>query len=504
MASTRTLQLSFISLFFMFVNGCGGGGGQIPTPPVGDFTVGVSSQTVFVPMGGSNGTQQVSIQAVSGFSQPVSVSLSGLPAGVTTSPALPVMVNPGSPQTVTLMAASGGSPSVQNISVSGSSGTLNHTASFSLSVANPSFAYMATGYPNQPPYDLVGYAVDPNTGYLSQVPGSPVSLSSTASALAVATETGGSFVYTLVPDSSTQTVSLISYSVNASTGALTPLQTINYSPSTSQNTLVVHPLGTFLYVAQNNCLFAYAIDPATGNLTQASCTANTDTSNFAVPAPGNFAYALDPAPSPTWYVYSVSPSDGSVTLLQSYQGSVAGGLIGDPQGRALYLLAGPLGPGGCGSFSAYGIDPTSGALTNLATTFMAPCIPDAIAFNPAANLAYVSSGVGESNTQNGIYGATIDATGNLIEIAGSPFASGTGVQYGAVELSQGKFLIEDVTGSPNAQLLIYSIDTTTGALTQVSGVQATLPSQYSAYISKMVTIPAASQQGSPKNSSTAQ
>jgi 6-phosphogluconolactonase (cycloisomerase 2 family) len=196
---------------------------------------------------------------------------------------------------------------------------------------------------------------------------------------------------------------------------------------------------------------------------------------------------LDSLTPGNWYIYSVNQSDGSITQLQSYQAEIAGNLNSDPQGRALYVLTGPPGPGACGSFTALGIDPASGVLTNLNTTFSAPCIPDAIAFDPTGKLAYVSSGVGESDTRNGIYGGSIDTTGNLTLISGSPFASGGGVLFGAVEPSQGKFLIEATSGSSTAQLLVYSIDSSTSALSQVSGVEAALPSKY-AYVYKMITV----------------
>ncbi len=443
------------------------------------------------------------MQAVNGFSQSVSISFSGLPNGVSTSPALPLQLSPGSNQTITLTAAAGMTPSVANVSAQGTSGTLSHTASFSLSVASPSYAYLATGYPGQPPYDLVGFSIDGNTGALSQVPGSPVSLSAMPIDLAVASETGGGFVFALIPGSASQTYSLQSYSVDTATGALTPLQTINYPPQTNQSGLAIDPAQKYLYVTQSGSIIAYTIDPNTGNLTQSSSSAVQFGSNLVIPVPGTFAYSLSPSPlAPSWFIYTVNQNDGSLALLHSYSSGVSGGALStDPQGRALYEIIGPMGLGSCGGFVIWAIDPSSGALTELNTSFSPLCEPESVAFNPTDTFAYVSSGVGEDNRQNGIYGGTVDpSNGNLTTINGSPFASGGNVGFGSVEASQGKFLLEQTSPpSSGGQVLVYTIDPSTGALSAVSGVKGTLPSPY-IYVYKMLTV--APNPSSPANSTS--
>src|SRR5271155_1347932 len=132
MKRARFLLFSGLVVILAALIGCGSSQ-PVPTPqPQQDFTLVLSAKAVFVPIAAGNGSLQVSVQAVNGFNQSVSVSFSGLPTGVTTSPALPLNLSPGSNQTVTLMAASGTSPSLQSISVQAMSGTLDHAASFSL------------------------------------------------------------------------------------------------------------------------------------------------------------------------------------------------------------------------------------------------------------------------------------------------------------------------------------------------------------------------------------
>ena len=112
MRSIRILLWASAIFSAAILVGCGGGSQS--SPPQADFNLSLSSQSVYVPMGAGSGSQQVIIQAVNGFTQAVTVSFSGLPAGVTTSPALPITINPGSNQTITLTAASGGTPGSAN------------------------------------------------------------------------------------------------------------------------------------------------------------------------------------------------------------------------------------------------------------------------------------------------------------------------------------------------------------------------------------------------------
>jgi 6-phosphogluconolactonase (cycloisomerase 2 family) len=455
----------------MLIIGCGGSGNS-PSEP--DFSISVSTPSVFVPLGIGGGTQQVSIRAVNGFSQPVSVSLAGLPAGVTSSPASPFMVNPGSNQTVTLTAASNTPQGVQNITVNGSSGTLDHAASFSLSVANPSYVYLVTGAPNLPPFNLVGFAVDANTGNLVQVPGSPVALSGVALDLAVASESGGGFVYVLIFNSNTQAATLSEFAVDAATGKLTAGQSISFAAGAGQSNLSVDPAGKFLYLSQANSVQAYTIDPTTGNLVSSSVSSNIAGQVIVAP-PGSFAFS--PGASGNMIrSYSVNANTGLLTQLSSVVGT-GGMLFTDPGGRAVYQLGSM--PGGCGSFTDFRINTRTGALTNLNTTFIAPCAPQSMAFNLAGSAAYVSSTKTAGDTRNGIYGGSVNSvSGDLVNLVGSPFAVNSGAMFGAVEASTGKFIVEFTNSlGTNPQLLVYAINANTGGLMQVSGAQGLVPSQ---------------------------
>ncbi len=476
--------------------GCGGSSSPTPPTPPADFTLTVSPQNLFVPIGAGSGSTQVSIQAINNFAQSVSVSLSGLPAGVTTAPASPFMVMSGSNQTVTFTAASGLLPNLSNVTVSGTSGTLAHNSTLTVSIAKPSFAYVPTGNaPSDPPYNLTGFAVDANTGAMSQVPGDPVNLSGAVYDLAVASEANASFVYALFLDLTQNMYTLAGYSVDPATGVLTALQTFSYPYASGTSAIAVDPSGKFLYVVQSPCTQIYTIDPATGNLTQSSCTTVPGRS-LVFPPSGQLAYSIggDYMQS-TMYIYSVDQSTGELTLINSFQSgpgipSFAGTPYTDPLGRALYSLVTPIpGIGGvCSGVDIWTIDPNTGNLTAVPTSFDPTCEPLSMTFDLTGNFAYVTSQRTENSTVQGIYGGAIDpATGNLTTVAGSPFNASTAAQFGAVEASQGKFLLEAINGNPNLQLVPFAIDPLTGALTLVSGASGTLPSAYS-NVQKMVVV----------------
>jgi WD40 repeat protein len=99
--SCLLFSVVFLSIL---ISGCGGGGGGTPTPVPRTFTVSLSSGSTIALA--QSGTQivQVSIIGSGGFSDPVSITVSGLPVGVHVAPAS-LSVTPGSPGSFTFSAS---------------------------------------------------------------------------------------------------------------------------------------------------------------------------------------------------------------------------------------------------------------------------------------------------------------------------------------------------------------------------------------------------------------
>jgi subtilase family serine protease len=98
--------------------------------PPADFTLAASPSSLSI-AGGSSGTTTVTVSPVNGFSSPVSLAVSGLPSGVTASfsPASTT-----STSTLQLSASATATPGNYPLTVAGSYGSLNHTATVNLTV----------------------------------------------------------------------------------------------------------------------------------------------------------------------------------------------------------------------------------------------------------------------------------------------------------------------------------------------------------------------------------
>ena len=100
-----------------------------------DFTITATPTSIALPSGGSSRSLSVTAAAVNGFSDPVTVSLSGLPAGVTATPST-LSLTPGQLGQFSLTAsAAAATASGLTITVTGAADSLSHTATASVSIA---------------------------------------------------------------------------------------------------------------------------------------------------------------------------------------------------------------------------------------------------------------------------------------------------------------------------------------------------------------------------------
>src|SRR4029077_16358835 len=155
----------------------------------------------------------------------------------------------------------------------------------------------------------------------------------------------------------------------------------------------------------------------------------------------------------------------------------------DPSGKFAYVATRCLSNVSClnGTVSAYTIDGTMGALALIAgSTLTAGTIPDSVVVDPSGKFVYLTNncvGVIPSCDGNGTVSAyTIDkTTGALTQVPGSPFAAGANTFSVAVDPSSKLASVANVcpNRSPgcvgSGTVSAYTIDSTTGALTLVLG-----------------------------------
>ena len=108
--------------------GCSGGDTPAQGPP--DYSLAVSPSTLNLQAGTSDSVA-VFVTASNGFSSPVTLEVTGLPPGVTVSPAN-LQVKPETPQRLTFSSAASVVPSTAFVTVLGSSGTHTHSVQFTL------------------------------------------------------------------------------------------------------------------------------------------------------------------------------------------------------------------------------------------------------------------------------------------------------------------------------------------------------------------------------------
>ncbi len=268
--------------------------------------------------------------------------------------------------------------------------------------------------PNYGSNNVLGYQFDFATGAPTDLPGSP--FNSGANDRWVTTNRAGTFAY--VANQSDNTLS--AYTIDRATGALTQVAGSPYATGTVPMSITLNPAGTFAYVAnsQSGSVSAFSINQTTGALT---AVAGSPFAAGAIPT----KIAINPAGT---FAYVTNQNSEAVT--------------------------------------GFSIDQATGALTQLSASpfsLGSGNSPTGITVNPAGTVVYVT------NWQANVVGFSIDpSTGALTTVPGSPFmsnAAGWGSQYLAVNPAGTFAYLQAGNGSP---LLTYSIDPTTGALTQLT------------------------------------
>jgi 6-phosphogluconolactonase len=228
------------------------------------------------------------------------------------------------------------------------------------------------------------------------------------------------------------------YTIDPSTGALTAIAGSPFPEELHAHptSVAVDPSGKFAYVANKNfenedflprkgTISGYTIDPSTGALTAIAGspfkTAGLFPTSVAVDPSGKFAYVANVG-SNNVLGYTINPTTGALAPMRRLKPIMSGSqpfsVAVDPSGKFAYVANLNL----AGNVSGYAINPTSGRLTLIAgTPFAAGREPDSVAVDPSGKFAYVAN-----QADNNVSGYAINpTTGALTPIAGSPFSAGS-------------------------------------------------------------------------------
>ena len=285
--------------------------------------------------------------------------------------------------------------------------------------ASRPLAYVATGFPDR----LWGFEIDPTSGTLSDLPGSPF------------------------PE-----------------GGLLPI------------TLAAHPSGRFLYVGHNNSgdLSTYAIDSdgfptlqgppiplPTGGVFGSGMLAADPQGRYLFAAPGGFLSAV--------LVYAIDPGTGALEPVAGspFPGEPSSHRVAvTPSGRFLLITN-----ESSDSLSVYSI--LAGGAVELVQHVPAGQRPIGVAIDPSGRFVYVVNPFADGQQNGSVLAYRMDpATGMLTAVSGSPFLSGGRTSTLVVVEPSGRFAYIANQGTPAVEpgsISALAIDSTTGALAPVPG-----------------------------------
>ncbi len=295
-----------------------------------------------------------------------------------------------------------------------------------------------------------GYAIDYQSGALTQLSNSPVQ-SEGRNPVFLTASPNGRYVYVLNRDDS----DVVEFAVGTD-GKLYAQNTYNVDGSFPVSA-AVDPTGSFLYIASTyQPGFTTAI-PGPGNLTVFSIASDGSLSNatpFNVPStPVSVVASQYASGSTTNYVYVV----GTASIPSNTGPAQTGGIIsGFSHSNAAGSTTPALTPVAVGSTVVSG-----------SSVAIAGVLPSSIVEDPTARFVYVTD-----QLSNQLIGYTVQNSGALSPMVNGPFTTGQFPRYATVD-PRAKYLY--VTNFNAGTVSAYSIDTATGtpAGTVGSGATAT-------------------------------
>jgi 6-phosphogluconolactonase len=259
-------------------------------------------------------------------------------------------------------------------------------------------------------------------------------------------------------------------------GSLVPLGSPNFPVGSNPSAVAAHTSGDFLYIANfsGNDLTLLDINASNGNLSvpvSTSVVVTTNPPNIFPTGSGPISLQMSPT-APFLFVanqgssnvsaYVVDPGAGGLATVQNSPFPISPtshptSLAVSPKGDFLFVANGTEGTVAIFSISSTGMLAQVGSPVSLG----AGATPISIAVEHSGRFVYVAD-----PAHNVVLGFSIQGGGALAAIAGSPFAAGAGPLGIGID-PQGALLFAANSGSNTVSA--YVIDSTSGALGQVSG-----------------------------------
>jgi 6-phosphogluconolactonase (cycloisomerase 2 family) len=304
----------------------------------------------------------------------------------------------------------------------------------------PRFAFVADGGSAS----LSGFRVDPRTGRLTPLPGSPFPVGSQPRGIAA--DPWGRFLWVSLAGGE-----LAAFRLDAESGTPVPVPGSPFAVQAGDH-LAVDPSGRSLWSSGAAGAVVLQVDRSSGAVALASGAPFAGISVTELDPTGSYGYSGATGVG-AWRVDGAAPSPVTGS---PYGGYAVGGVAAHPEGRFV-LATGAYKPW----FGVHVLeaDPTTGALAEVAGSPFGSGAHGELAVDPLGRFAY-AAGAGT------VSGWAIDrATGALTEVAGSPFGATAAPSRPAIDVA-GRFLY---AADAAAGLVAYAIAPATGSLTPLPG-----------------------------------
>ena len=327
---------------------------------------------------------------------------------------------------------------------------------------------------------LFSFGIDAGTGV--PVPfGTP--LATGTNPLALVAAPGGKFLYLDIPLGDQGPGSISVYAVNPDTGVLTAVSSLTTS-GLNPTRMIMSPDGRLLFVLagpwpamSGGVLVTYAVNAATGALTPTGTSLTFDRASapsaLAVTPDGKFLYALagdssssTPAPM-TLTAYAIDPVSGTLTagpvLSWINYDTIAGGatMAIDPLGRFLYLAT----EQGDTNYAAatvlpYAINRDSGALTPIGSGTAVASNADDMKVDPSGRYLYITNSLNSNAANDTVLALAIDQSSGVVSPLAAPLQT-AGAPGWIICDPSGRFVYVAIIGanSTEASLATFAIST---------------------------------------------
>jgi 6-phosphogluconolactonase len=283
---------------------------------------------------------------------------------------------------------------------------------------------------------ISGYSVNTSTGVLTPLSGFPVH--SGVNPVFAIHDSQNRFL--IVADIAKAVLRV--YGINAKSGVLTEIAPSPYTVSSEPRYLVIDSTGNFVYVvcAQLDGVEAFSLDssgvlsPVPGSPFATGAGGTTFGCCAVMDGSGKFLYVADSA---NVYSYAIDATNGSLTLLSTVAGPrLCDTLAVDPAGTFLYAVG-----AGANSVWAYALNSSTGAVAPAASSPLQ--VQDG-----AYTIAIVPSGKFAYTVESGLYVVGYNLENGVFTGLGAPYPGALGTQYLTIDPS-GTYLYAPQTGSDN-------------------------------------------------------